>query len=625
MRAGCDLTILALSVFMLMLGYASAQTIDLSGTHAIVLGEDDIQLSSPGYDDSDWLRIAVPSSFRQAGLNARPDVAWYRISFDVPADWSAASAAIRLGIINRSDETYLNGVRIGGTGIIGPAFSDWHSYAPITPRLYQFDPALLNVGGRNVLAIKVAREPYIDDGGIIAGPITLSALDDVLPEVSRLQQRFKAVNGFLFGFESVILVFGLSIAGILRRRRFIQLFMLLYVPYYFGALEGRGVFAAFGWDTPLLQHLANLLPALSIPVLMSFIAHVLGKPLGPRGRALQGGLIVSLITIPGTDIAALRWWSYESTLLWHALMIAALTLMLIWSMRAWRAGRDHATALIFGLCGLFAALFADMVLPAQTIEAVAGIRLGEVGVLCLLSSVAVVVGQRIMKTERELTQAYQLVQTTQEQQSARIARDLHDGIGQWLTGIKINLEMLAKGVEPDAEGRQGKLSALIKDVSHTLEDTRRLAHDLSPALLEHQGLAAAMRSHCERFNASGHLAVILEVQPDLEVGRHVSNQMYRIFQEALSNAAKHSQARRVTVSLKQIRSGLELCIVDNGVGLPTSEGEKTKKSDGRGLGQHALHERARLINGTLDILQPEGGGTEVRLLVPAHHKQRPTQ
>ena len=104
-----------------------AQQIDLHGLHAVTVDADDPSFADPGFDDSGWARIQVPSSLRAAGIDGRPDVFWYRIAFDLPADWSGSSPAIRLGVITRSDETYLNGVRIASAN--APAVLDFEAGA----------------------------------------------------------------------------------------------------------------------------------------------------------------------------------------------------------------------------------------------------------------------------------------------------------------------------------------------------------------------------------------------------------------------------------------------------------------------------------------------------------------
>lgn len=155
-------------------GQAAAQSsISLVGEHAFTGSGDDISYTDPGFDDSGWDKVLVPASLRMAGVPPNRDIIWYRIKFDVPPDWHDSPPAIRFGVVTRAEETYLNGVKIGGEGLVGPARSVWHNFPPVLPRLYTFDMELLKTGQTNLLAVRIARKPYVDEGGNIAGPVAL--------------------------------------------------------------------------------------------------------------------------------------------------------------------------------------------------------------------------------------------------------------------------------------------------------------------------------------------------------------------------------------------------------------------------------------------------------------------
>ena len=194
------------SIFHLFSPQAYAQEISLSGEHLIQLQGDDPSYAVSHLDDGAWEKVDVPASLRSLGLTPRTDVFWYRIKFNVPKGWQNKTPAVNLGIIDRADETFLNGVKIGGEGQVGPRLSDWHVYPPILPRLYPFDPNILNYGSENILAVRVAREPYIDDGGIIAGPISIVRMEDAFPQHVMKRSQFLGLNYFFFGIETLISV-----------------------------------------------------------------------------------------------------------------------------------------------------------------------------------------------------------------------------------------------------------------------------------------------------------------------------------------------------------------------------------------------------------------------------------
>jgi len=590
-------------------GQETTAEINLKGSHAFNARQDVSAFANPDHDDSEWERIPVPSSLRSAGIDPRPDVFWYRIRFHVPADWSADAPAIRLGIVERADETYLNGVRIGGEGQVGPRGSDWHVYPPILPRLYPFNSNLLVKGGENVLAVRVAREPYIDDGGIIVGPVTLTTMPEALTEYLLLRQRFLGINYLLLGIETIIMLAALFALLYWRGQHSVVLFLLLFVPYYLNSLERRNVLHVAGFDHPGIQFASNVLGALAFPALIAFVAHVFGHSVGRLGRFVQIASVLALVSVPFTGIPLLDWWVMESALVWHALFLFGLLLLVFWSVRAFMVGKAHSAPLLLGMCALACTMIGDIVLPANFVEANYGFRLGEAGVLSLFLAFAFIVGQRILHTDRALLRANEDMLTAHEQERARLARDIHDTIGQWLTTIKLRLEMFHEDAGSGRSPPPDEVRDLVSDVGAVIEDTRRVAHDLSPAFLDEQGLAAAMHGHAERIAQRERLVIEIHVPQSIDLTKTRRDHVYRFFQEALNNASSHAGASRIVVTFERRRSDAVLTVSDNGRGF-ASDGS------GAGLGLKTMRDRARLLNGGLNIDSRPDHGTDVHLQFP---------
>jgi PAS domain S-box-containing protein len=195
----------------------------------------------------------------------------------------------------------------------------------------------------------------------------------------------------------------------------------------------------------------------------------------------------------------------------------------------------------------------------------------------------------------------------QEQERARIARELHDDVGQRLAIVSIELDQLrAKPSEIDARGQE--LSRLIKEVSI---DIQALAHDLHPSRFEYLGAVAGMKGWCMEFGQR-HL---LELDFDANVHSHLPPEigitLFRVLQEALQNAAKHSGAKRVQVQLREDSGTLFMFIKDSGRGFDVEAG-----SLGRGLGLASMRERIRLVNGSIAVDSKAGGGTAIEVRVP---------
>lgn len=613
-RAVCALVAIA---HVMAIEASAGTSLRLDGEHAIIVGVSKPEFADPQFDDTDWLRIEVPSSLREAAIDARPDVFWYRISFDIPADWAVPSPAIRLGIVERADETYLNGVRIGGEGIVGPPGSDWHAYPPIVPRLYPVDPALLNVGGHNVLAIKAAREPYIDDGGIIAGPVALVSIPDVLEDYLSVQRRFLSISYLFFGVETLLMFAALVALGFRQDNRAVILFVCLFTPYYVFALERRGVLAYLGLDGQGFQFAINIFGALSLPALIEFVAYVFAHRVGLIGRTVQILSLLALISIPMTGIPLLDWWVMESTLVWHSLFLVALLLLVYWSARAFIGNRPHSVPLLLGLSLFAATMAADLALPANYTETVYGFRFAEIGSLTLLLSFGLMLGQHIVANQRALHQANIDVLDAHETERARLARDVHDSIGHWLSMTKLRLEMLRADSEHGRQPTPEAIGDLASDMGHALDDARRVAHDLSPAILEKRGFVGAVRAHAERLARSGAAAVHLDIPDEDGLSSEQRTHIYRIVQEATNNAVSHGKAREIDIRLAFDHGYGTLVITDNGNGFAEPAGMVPSGGLSKsGLGLKTMKDRARLIGGSLKFSSRKGDGTRIELTFP---------
>ena len=201
----------------------------------------------------------------------------------------------------------------------------------------------------------------------------------------------------------------------------------------------------------------------------------------------------------------------------------------------------------------------------------------------------------------------------QEAERRRLARELHDGLNQQLAMLAVELGMLAPKVPEDAAMVREQLFRLRDRAERLSNDLRHVTHQLHPAALEHLGLVSALRSHCAELSRHGGLRAWFQVSAEVRsTNPDVAVCLYRIAQEAIRNAAKHSQAKEVWVEIGQSRDAIRLSVVDKGVGFDL----RTLKG-ARGLGLVSMRERVQLISGTVTIKSAPGEGTCVEVRVPA--------
>jgi two-component system sensor histidine kinase UhpB len=211
------------------------------------------------------------------------------------------------------------------------------------------------------------------------------------------------------------------------------------------------------------------------------------------------------------------------------------------------------------------------------------------------------------RLEAERRRAGSAALAAQEEERARVARDLHDEVNQSLTGLLLRLEAAREAAPPQLEAELAETKAL---ANQAMRELLSLARQLRPTALDDLGLAAAVAGQVEQLD-QGEIEAEFAAEGDLsDLGDDAQLVVYRVAQEALSNAGRHSGASHVQVRLRRRGDGgVELEVSDDGRGFAFEESE-------RGLGIGGMRERALLIGGELTIESRPGHGTTVRLTVP---------
>jgi two-component system sensor histidine kinase UhpB len=197
----------------------------------------------------------------------------------------------------------------------------------------------------------------------------------------------------------------------------------------------------------------------------------------------------------------------------------------------------------------------------------------------------------------------------QEAERLRIARGLHDEVGQVLTGVLLQLDAVADAIASD---RRDELVETKQAVRQALEEVRRISRELRPEMLEHLGLVSALTELASTFSRLSAIPVDRRFAAELPpLTADAELAVYRIAQESLTNIARHAGARGVTIALEPGVDSVVLRIADDGDGF---SGGAVPEGHG---GLRGMRERAVLVGGTLDIGPGRDGGVEIRLEVPA--------
>ena len=314
----------------------------------------------------------------------------------------------------------------------------------------------------------------------------------------------------------------------------------------------------------------------------------------------------------------------ERSLLWRVFALNAVVFVVAFAVLAWSPITVHRIATPDELLALSIVLvlmlavdltlllraFRPLRRLAATMQAVDPARPGRRaesfrGAGQEVSALAGALNSMLDRLERERRESGRQVLAAQERERTRIARELHDEVGQTLTAIALHAERAAS--EPGAQ--RETLTEIADTALRSLEDVRRIGRELRPEALDDLGLVNALIALCSRVDRQHGVRVrrtldwrVPELSPEAELV------IYRAAQEALTNVLRHSRATQVSVVLRQEEREVVLVVSDNGRGMAPETGEQ---------GLRGMRERAMVIDASLEIRTGPGAGTDVVLRVPA--------
>lgn len=236
-----------------------------------------------------------------------------------------------------------------------------------------------------------------------------------------------------------------------------------------------------------------------------------------------------------------------------------------------------------------------------------------------LYSLVVQQKRRFAEQQRQQERLRQLsahLQTVREEERLNIAREIHDELGQVLTVAKMYLTVLLNSITGGSavkapEIRQ-RLDSTISIIDDSIDKVKHIASDLRPIVLDDLGLREAIEWEAKKFrDATGIVCTVRSTPHPLRIGKKRASAVFRIFQEALTNVARHANATTVDVELRKETEHLVLEVRDDGKGIEEPELEKPKS-----LGILGMKERAKFLKGDVRIRNHNGKGTMVSLTVP---------
>ncbi|MET0919209.1 MAG: CHASE3 domain-containing protein [Burkholderiales bacterium] len=215
----------------------------------------------------------------------------------------------------------------------------------------------------------------------------------------------------------------------------------------------------------------------------------------------------------------------------------------------------------------------------------------------------------------ELTGLSHYLQRVQEEEKAKVAREIHDEMGGTLAAAKIDLQLVSDKLA-GGDQQRARLTRIMAAIDDTIQVKRRIIEDLRPTLLDHLGLGPALKWQCSQFTQRSGVPCRVDLQEEgLSLSPAYSIALYRIVQEALTNITKYAKAKNVAVSLKQHGDQWLLRIADDGIGI-----DLAKRHNPTAHGLVSMRERTNALGGEFSIQGKAGRGTVVEIRVPVEKK-----
>ena len=220
--------------------------------------------------------------------------------------------------------------------------------------------------------------------------------------------------------------------------------------------------------------------------------------------------------------------------------------------------------------------------------------------------------ENINRSYEQLRQLTSHLQVIREKERTSIAREIHDELGQQLTGLKIDVSWLSKKIPEEATEAKEKIRHILELLDETIKTVRKIASELRPSILDDIGIVEALEWQSKEFERrSGIKTIFTSELEDLQLPENISTAFFRIFQESLTNVARHAEATVIRASFEKRNDKLILTVSDNGKGIDLKKMENKKT-----LGLLGMKERTEMIEGEFEITGEPGKGTTVSVSIP---------
>lgn len=541
-------------------------------------------------DDTQWRDIS--GKLVSASQN---QITWYRIDFTVGWHFRSRDIGVYLGSLEQAHEVYLNGRLIGAEGRMSPYAID-AAGKPSLAELPQLGMwySFMNLTRSNSLVVAV--EGLTEPSSFAIDALQIDDRDRLILEARSAEALIKILQGAAISILLLIALFCsfLFVSGF-RGPSNIRFGLFVLVSAILISLDSL-IFYDVGGRYALTERILAV-GKLSCAVLFCRLvqAELLGissrrlSPLLAAGLGAAGLVLVSLPLVPLPILDLLM----DGI----AIVLIANTLL-----RTWRAqvGFTFQVILMIALTVAFLVAYLYQLIAPSPWHALSTV---QVSYLLTTFTFLFLIAQRFQDMSHHLGTLSERLVSVRDLERARMARDMHDGLGQGIAAVGLHLKILASD---KTDARYGDLTQSIDDLNVGVAE---IIENLRPSILHDKTLGAVIERHLERTLAVTNIKYDCAVDKKRCLPFDLKEQLFRIYQESLNNAIKHAQCTTISVEMRMAGRRLTLSISDDGKGFNVAE------KRGLGLGLSTMRERASLANAVYIIDSVVGRGTKIEIEV----------
>lgn len=557
--------------------------------------------SSPSFDDNSWQQVGKLNIREKMSLRG---ITWYRIHFHFPKQYMNEPAFL-VNLPAGADEIFLNGVKIGGKGIIGDRFVS----APNVSRLYRIPAGALKSHGENLIAIRIMSMFFVRTD--LADTLRIGEYQNLfLDKLNNDSHRIKIEILILALLFINLFLFVMNItAGTLERNTISFGFYIILAGSIY--IMESFLFHETGLNNYVLQRVCFSMIAL-IPVTIPFLlVYLYSKKITLFLKAITAtAILLGFVSLFFFNIRFYSLMPYIWSIIMLASVIESLRIAVYnWLRKAHESGIILAAVICAACAGiLFSAAGISGAYPSFVQREFIWVLAGP-GFMFLRIFAFVRMYARLSKSHARLSKK---ILEAQESERTRLARELHDSVGQSLLAVQLNLDIMGAQTDANKAIERETLSQLRSEITKTINEVRRVSTELRPSFFDRLDIAETIIHYGKNIEQTSGIKVIVNTAGTADVPQPVKHNIYRIFQEAMTNIMKHASATMVKVNFDNNGKTLFLEVIDNGKGFV----DALVNESSTGLGISIMKERAELLGGTLIVKSAPGSGTSIIAEVP---------